>query len=345
MATGIVNLYTVMSPPAPSRRTVVPQGSSVLWGSGPLRWCHPFRSSLCAFVRTRSDRRFFPVLGWGALGFLIPAGFRAFAMGSPLRVERRAWAWSNRRLSWTFDSKFLRDGVTLAGWVCVSLYVLDRNKGFNLVFSLCHVPSRWGHPFRVEYSYCLHPWSDRRYFLGEPTWRLVCLGNMFFLWLVWRRVLLSLSFLPSLCVCTHLGLLPGCYALAWLDAWHTTVDCLLLASSAAALCVHGVLTFSPLVIHPLFVWQQRSLAFILSLSLQFALVVLKLLWFSSNTGFRAFAMGSPSLVEPACLLTYSIGSKAYLWTSYRRSFAMGHLRVEFCTVVHAIVSKDLYFFF
>ena len=62
LATGIVNLYTVMSPPASSGRTAVPQGSSVLRGSGPSRWGRPFGSSLRAFVRTRSDRRFFPEL-------------------------------------------------------------------------------------------------------------------------------------------------------------------------------------------------------------------------------------------------------------------------------------------
>ena len=212
MATGIVNLYTVMSPPATSGRTAVPQGSSVLWGSGPSRWGHPFGSSLRAFVRTRSDRRFFPMWGWGALWLLIPAGFKAFAMGSPLRVELRAWARtrSDRRLSWAFDSKFLRDGVTLGGRVCVSLYVLDRNEGFNLVFSLCHIPSRWGYPFRVEYSYCLLPRSDRRKFLGEPTWRLVCLGSMFFLWLVQRWALLSS--LSSLLLCVSVLILACCLA-------------------------------------------------------------------------------------------------------------------------------------
>ena len=42
------------------------------------------------------------------------------------------------------------------------------------------------------------------------------------------------SCLP-MCVCSLPGLLPGCYALALVDTWHTTVDCLLPASSAAAL--------------------------------------------------------------------------------------------------------------
>ena len=63
LAPGIVNLYTAVSPRASSGRTVVPQGSSVLRGSEPSRWGHPFGSSLCAFVRTRLYGRFFTE--WG----------------------------------------------------------------------------------------------------------------------------------------------------------------------------------------------------------------------------------------------------------------------------------------
>ena len=40
---------------------------------------------------------------------------------------------------------------------------------------------------------------------------------------------------PPLCVCSLPGLLTGCYALALVDTCHTTVDCLLPASSAAML--------------------------------------------------------------------------------------------------------------
>ena len=44
----------------------------------------------------------------------------------------------------------------------------------------------------------------------------------------------SVSYLP-MCVCTLPGLLTGCHALAQVDTCHTTVDCHLLASSAATL--------------------------------------------------------------------------------------------------------------
>ena len=42
-------------------------------------------------------------------------------------------------------------------------------------------------------------------------------------------------------------LVAGCCALALLDACHLTVDCLLLASSAAMLRILVLLTFSPLI--------------------------------------------------------------------------------------------------
>ena len=40
---------------------------------------------------------------------------------------------------------------------------------------------------------------------------------------------------PSMCAFSLPGLLTGCHALSQVDTWHTTVDCLLLASSAAML--------------------------------------------------------------------------------------------------------------
>ena len=45
----------------------------------------------------------------------------------------------------------------------------------------------------------------------------------------------SFDSFPTMCVCSLPGLLTGCYALALVDARHTTVDCLLPASSAAML--------------------------------------------------------------------------------------------------------------
>ena len=66
-----------------------------------------------------------------------------------------------------------------------------------------------------------------------------------------------------MCVCSLPGLLSGCYALALVDTWHMTVDCLLPASSAMLWALWSWLK-SPLVIYPLFAWQQGSLTFILS---------------------------------------------------------------------------------
>ena len=43
------------------------------------------------------------------------------------------------------------------GRACVPLFVLDRNEGFNLNCSWVQVPSRWGHPVRVECPYlCMY---------------------------------------------------------------------------------------------------------------------------------------------------------------------------------------------
>ena len=52
-----------------------------------------------------------------------------------------------------------------------------------------------------------------------------------------------------------------------------------------------------------------TLTFILSLALQFALVVLSSCGFSTTIWFRGFAMGSPLRVESAVGLTLSIETK------------------------------------
>ena len=60
-------------------------------------------------------------------------------MGSPLWVEAAylcTYSIGTKVLTWlVLGFKFIRDGVTLLGRVSVSLYVLDRNEGFSLVFS------------------------------------------------------------------------------------------------------------------------------------------------------------------------------------------------------------------
>ena len=65
------------------------------------------------------------------------------------------------------------------GRVCMPLYVLDRNESFTLVFSVFQVPSRWGHPFRVEYAYFIRPRSDQSNFLGVSLWRHNCSPSSF----------------------------------------------------------------------------------------------------------------------------------------------------------------------
>ena len=61
-------------------------------------------------------------------------------MGSPCRVKSAClctYSIVTKVLTWlVLGFKFLRDGVTLLGQVSVPLYVLDRNKGFNLDFFL-----------------------------------------------------------------------------------------------------------------------------------------------------------------------------------------------------------------
>ena len=234
-----------MSPPASYGRTAIPQGSSVLRGSGSLRWGHPFGSSLSAFV-TWSDRTFFPLWGWGTFGFLSCAGFRAFARRSPLWVDS----------------------------ACLCVYSI----GTKVL-----------------------------------TWFFLCF--------------------------LFLRLLTGCYALALLDSCHTTVDCLLLASSAVMLRVHGKLTY-------------KSFGFTPSICLATGTVNLYTVinppvcsdecWVPCGS-LVLWSSGPSRWVNPlgSSLRTYSIGSKAHLWTSASRSFAMGHLWVEFlCYGTLLIVSKD-----
>ena len=56
------------------------------------------------------------------------------------------------------------------GRACVPLYELGRNEGFNLARSWVQVPSRWGHPFRVEGPYlCM-------YLIGTKVFTWFCLG-------------------------------------------------------------------------------------------------------------------------------------------------------------------------
>ena len=83
----------------------------------------------------------------------------------------------------------------------------------------------------------------------------------------------SVSF-PPMCVCSLPGYRLLCLALV--DAWHTTVDCLFPALSAAMLWACDV-DFSPLVMHPPFAWQQGPLTYILSWAFQLALVGLRYL--------------------------------------------------------------------
>ena len=159
LATGIVNLYTVMGLPAGPGRTAVPLDSSVLRSSGSSRWGHPFGSSLRSFVRTRLERRF----SLNGLRFL----------GVP----------------WFCAVQDLRDGVTLGGRVCVPAHALDRIVGlpeplapssftmrsplwvepaYLCTYSIVTKTLPWpvlgfkffrdgGHPFRVECPYlCMY---------------------------------------------------------------------------------------------------------------------------------------------------------------------------------------------
>ena len=147
------------------------------------------------------------------IGLPEPLPPSSFAIRSPWWVEL-AYLCScsivTKALTWVvLGFKFLRDGVTLLGSsVHTHVYtVLDRNEGFYLVLScyvflrggvpllwlsgltficprserrfslgflwLC-VPSRWGHPFRVEGSYlCVYSIATKVF-----TW--VCLALCFF---------------------------------------------------------------------------------------------------------------------------------------------------------------------
>ena len=60
---------------------------------------------------------------------------------------------------------------------------------------------------------------------------LLTLVLVFACWVGADASAVSSGSFPAMCVCP----LPGCYALAQVDTSHTTVDCLLLASSAATL--------------------------------------------------------------------------------------------------------------
>ena len=56
------------------------------------------------------------------------------------------------------------------GRACVPLFMLDRNEGFNLNCSWVQVPSRWGHPVRVECPYlCM-------YSIGTEVFTCFCLA-------------------------------------------------------------------------------------------------------------------------------------------------------------------------
>ena len=119
---------------------------------------------------------------------------------------------------------------------------------------------------------------------------------------------------PTKCVCSLPGLLTGCYALALVDTWHTTVDCLLPASSATMLWDLRSWLRSPLVIHPLFAWQQGSVTYILSWAFQLALVGLRCLRVPSPGllfGYYALALLVQCRTAVDCLVLAS--SAATLW--------------------------------
>ena len=70
-------------------------------------WGSPFLVKSACLCSYSIGSKVLPEWGWGALGFLSPAGFRAFALGPALWVELWAWEriWSDRRFFWTFASK------------------------------------------------------------------------------------------------------------------------------------------------------------------------------------------------------------------------------------------------
>ena len=63
------------------------------------------------------------------------------------------------------------------GSMSVPLSVLDRNEGFNLFFSGFRVPSRWDHPFWGRVSVFIRTRSDRRNFLLLAAAPLPCLTH------------------------------------------------------------------------------------------------------------------------------------------------------------------------
>ena len=116
----------------------------------------------------------------------------------------------------------LRDGVTLRGRVCVSVYVLDRIVGFpEPLFSSSFAMRS---PLWVKSAYlCMYSIGTKVltfFFLHFEFLRdgSTCLGS-------------SIRIHASSVRSKEL-LVAGCCALALLDAYYLTVDCLLMASSA-----------------------------------------------------------------------------------------------------------------
>ena len=224
MATGIVNLYTVVSPPATSGRTAVPQGSSVLRGSGPSRWGHLFWSSLRAFVIL--DR----IEGSSLSGAEVPWGSLVLRGSGPLRwghpcgsscapelVLDRIEGFPEPLLPSSFVMRSPL-GVESADLCTYSI----GTKVFNLGFYLCRVPSRWGHPFRIEYSVAyildrIEGISLVSLLVGLLVW-VVC---SFFGWC--RGVCYSPPFPSFFFVCLY-----SAWLVAWLLrpclAWHMARD-------------------------------------------------------------------------------------------------------------------------
>ena len=122
LATGTVNLYTVINPPVCSDKYWVPCGSLGLWGSGPSRWGHPFGVE-SEYVLDRIE------------GSSLNLCFKILHDGSSVGRVFVPWYSLDRieRFLGFVGSKFLQDGAALLG--SSLLLGLDRNWRYFLVWA------------------------------------------------------------------------------------------------------------------------------------------------------------------------------------------------------------------